>query len=384
MSITKSDGSTVFVIEDQDISVVQGSTEMYYMCKLFGERSETHVFAPLSQSIPNVVAHSLPFSGALGTFLLNTIFIPYWIWVGYIYKPDIVYAYQNVILPPFILRHLFNSLVVHDMQSDPCDQAEEFSILDGRRDLKVRILLSLTKIGHKFALQRSDLVVALSDELAETLAHNYGINQDDVYIMPLGVDVEKFEPDYTVHEPVSFVYIGSIERYRGVAEFVEGITLLDPDVQENIRVDLYGSGDEDFIQELLADAESQSFQMNWHGLVPHDEIPDRLVDSDVAISPLPEIEAYRVSSPAKVFEYMAAGLPIIASDISPHRKVLTEQFAFITQPTAQGFSEAIVAAVESQGRGIKMGETARIESRNHSWQARFEGLYQSICSVREQ
>jgi hypothetical protein len=49
---------TVWVLSTADISTAPGTTEAYYLVQKFAERWETHVFAPVSNEIESVYAHS--------------------------------------------------------------------------------------------------------------------------------------------------------------------------------------------------------------------------------------------------------------------------------------------------------------------------------------
>jgi glycosyltransferase involved in cell wall biosynthesis len=56
--------------------------------------------------------------------------------------------------------------------------------------------------------------------------------------------------------------------------------------------------------------------------VPHDEVPDLLSQAHVGVLPFPDEEKFRVSSPIKLFEYMASGMPILATRVACHTDVV--------------------------------------------------------------
>jgi len=62
--------------------------------------------------------------------------------------------------------------------------------------------------------------------------------------------------------------------------------------------------------------------IEWRGLIPHSKIPALLKECDIGLCPLPGLEAFKVSVPIKVLEYLAAGIVVIASDILAHRKLI--------------------------------------------------------------
>lgn len=54
--------------------------------------------------------------------------------------------------------------------------------------------------------------------------------------------------------------------------------------------------------------------------IPHPKVFDVLTAADVGICPLPDLVWWRLSSPLKVYEYAAAGLLLLLTDIPPHKE----------------------------------------------------------------
>lgn len=374
---------TVFILSDRDISVVQGSTEMYYLTQYFGEISDTHVFAPTTNEIAGVNMHSKSFSGTLGTIMLNILYLPFWVFKLARHKPDIIYCYQNVITPPLLAKYLFGATVIFDLRSDPCEQAREFS-KNRSENLARRILLSLSELLHKFVLPRGDLVVTLSQELESSIVRNYGVESESTHILPLGVDLDKFERGGHDGFPINIIYIGAVHPIRGIGEFLEGLFELSDTELSRVKFHIYGDGDTEHISNLIQSSEDAGFEgFTYHGRVPHHEIPDALKDADVALSPLPALRAYEVSSPAKIFEYLAAGLPIIASDITPHRRLLKEEYAFFVKPKRTDYAETVQRILHNTDRLEPMSKEARSAAISHSWSKRFEDLTKRIAAVED-
>jgi len=381
MSASEFELNSVFIIADRNISEVQGSTEMHYLSSYFGSLTSTYVFCPASKEIEDATVLSHPFSGALGTFLLNFIYLPYWLFMLYRHRPDLVYCYQNVITPALLARSLTGSIVVHDMRSDPCNQALEFSDADGQLTLR-RVLLKMSEHLHRFILQRSHIVVTLSEELASDLIENYSISEDQIHLLPVGVDTNRFDARCPEPGHLDLIYIGTIQPRRGIDEFVAGLPLLSDEQQANITLHLYGGGDEEFIKNLEKRAASESFELQYYGQVPHEEIPEMLREADVGISPLPPLRAYQVSSPAKIFEYLAAGLPIVASDIAAHRAILDPEIAFIVKHDREDYADAIREILADKQHLTEMAANARYRAEKHDWSNRFAELMDKLSEVR--
>lgn len=90
--------------------------------------------------------------------------------------------------------------------------------------------------------------------------------------------------------------------------------------------------------------------------------------------PSPTLEA---GLPTKLFEYMAAGLPVVAADFPTSREVVEEsRCGLLVRPgDVEGFAAAIVQLVENPGEAAAMGERGLAAFRaKYNWEAEVEGL----------
>ncbi len=120
--------------------------------------------------------------------------------------------------------------------------------------------------------------------------------------------------------------------------------------------------------------------LHLHGFVPHGEVPAALARFDLLLAP----PAARVSSaagreigrwmsPLKVFEYMAAGKPILASDIPALREILRNgETAMLLPPDEpEAWADAARALLRDPGRAAALGERARAAFlAEYTWDAR--------------
>ena len=91
----------------------------------------------------------------------------------------------------------------------------------------------------------------------------------------------------------------------------------------------------------------------------------------VGVLPFPDQEQFRVSSPIKLFEYMASGMPILATHIVCHTDVVKDgEYAFWAQSGRVECLEAALEEVWNQRYHIQeKGQEAAVAAQDWSWAA---------------
>lgn len=105
------------------------------------------------------------------------------------------------------------------------------------------------------------------------------------------------------------------------------------------------------------------------GAVPHQEIPHWLDRADVGVAPYPELDDFYFS-PLKVVEYMAAGLPVVASSVGQLRSLVQDgKTGLLVRPgDAESLASALVRLAEDRKLRLRMGRRARERAeRRHDW-----------------
>lgn len=124
--------------------------------------------------------------------------------------------------------------------------------------------------------------------------------------------------------------------------------------------------------------------VEWSGAVPASELPAVLSELSVGLTPYVVDEFNQASFPLKTLEYLAAGLPVVSTDIEASRWLSTPFVAVAGD--AREFAAATVATVDSGGFGVGAGklESARRGfAAQHSWDARARTLMEAIAMSSE-
>ncbi|MBN1312810.1 MAG: glycosyltransferase [Anaerolineae bacterium] len=192
-----------------------------------------------------------------------------------------------------------------------------------RESIKDRLRKHCRNFMALLARRWADGLLVITQQMADAL----NLSSGDLWgIWPSGVDIDLFskavdlrhwpEPD----EPVKLIYIGSLNYERNLMTLGKAI------VQANasgmrFELLLVGSGMEE--DDLRTFANTTAGTIRVEPPVPHDKVPYKLAKAHVGVLPFPDEEKFRVSNFIKLFEYMAAGLPMLATRIVAHTSVIT-------------------------------------------------------------
>lgn len=165
--------------------------------------------------------------------------------------------------------------------------------------------------------------------------------------------------------PGRAVCVSTLTRARGALDLIEVGRLLRP---EGIVVDLIGPASPDVADQLRrADIDGD---VRWHGRLPHDEVIERMRGATAGLSLLHNERNYRHSYPTKVFEYLAQGIPVVATPLPMVLEVVQRHEVGIIVPFRDPKSAA-VAVVELHGdeeRRVRMGGNGVDAVRSeHNW-----------------
>ena len=114
--------------------------------------------------------------------------------------------------------------------------------------------------------------------------------------------------------------------------------------------------------------------------VPHDQVPSLLAKAHVGVLPFPDEEKYRVSSPIKLFEYMASGMTIMATRVVCHTDVIRDDsYTFwADDATVQGLFETLKLIWKSRTILESMGKKSALASQYWSWHESAKKLSQAL------
>jgi glycosyltransferase involved in cell wall biosynthesis len=159
-------------------------------------------------------------------------------------------------------------------------------------------------------------------------------------------------------------YVGGVTRIRGACELVDAMAHADAELY------LAGAISPPKLAGELERSPGWS-RVRYLGSVEHARVPELLARVKVGLIPLHPVANYVDAYPVKLFEYMAAGLPVIATDVPRWREFLEAHGCGVcVEPgSPRRLAEAITRLLDDDQRARAMGERARRAAVEHySWE----------------
>ncbi|NPV87533.1 MAG: glycosyltransferase family 4 protein [Anaerolineae bacterium] len=295
-------------------------------------------------------------------------------------KPQIILFHEMsvpVFFPVLLLRNLIGKqtpLFVLDIRSLPM-QPKEISSWKDR--LRRRYFYAINWLANHGAV---DGRVVITQPMARVLK----IPPQKLWgVWTSGVQLEKFAEASSkrnwgiARQQVRLMYIGSMSDGRNLTVFGRAV-LAACRQNMNFTMTFIGEGTE-MNDLLLLQKESEGIiQVIAH--VPHQEIPDWLAKAHVGVLPFPDEIKFRVSSPIKLFEYMASGLAILATRIECHTSVIenADYVFWAKESSIDSFLETLHLVWENREQLAIMGKRASEAAYQWTWAESARALSQAL------
>ncbi|GIW40274.1 MAG: glycosyl transferase [Candidatus Binatia bacterium] len=197
---------------------------------------------------------------------------------------------------------------------------------------------------ESFLFRAADFVVVPSRALRPYVVRR-GARRGAVRVLPNAADPDRFVPTLRSRkEGDEFVvgFLGSLKPWHGLETLVPAFAKLSR-LFGGYRLLVVGDGPmKGELRKGLA-TEGLIGKATFAGEVPHHEVPKYLAGMDAGLAPYPKIPGFYFS-PLKVFEYMGAGVPVVASRVGQLAEVLAHgRTALLHRP---GSIDGMVRAIE--------------------------------------
>jgi glycosyltransferase involved in cell wall biosynthesis len=234
--------------------------------------------------------------------------------------------------------------------------------------------------GARWSAERvfgaATVLLAVSEEVAGYLG-GFVEAVGRVEVLPNGVDAHRFAPALSRRRlrsdresGVTIGFVGTLKPWHGTSLLLDALAQL-REVHEGVQLLVVGDGPERPALEARVVELGLTRCTRFIGSVDAEEVPDWLGSMDVAVAPYPRLGSFYFS-PLKVYEYMAAGLPVVASRIGQLKRVIDPGVTgLLVEPGDSGsLAEALGLLVADRALRERLGWAARaVVEERHTWSA---------------
>jgi len=242
----------------------------------------------------------------------------------------------------------------------------------------------------RLLMREADGVVCVSEEVAAWVRAHRG-NAGAVWVVPNGVDPELFSPQDRSRPPELpqdaplIAFSGSFRPWHAVDDLLAAFRNVVADHAPSAHLVCVGDGPLRVGFEASADATGLADRVHCTGAIPHEEVPDWLRGADVAVAPYGKGEPFYFS-PLKIFEFLALGLPVVASDIGQIAQVMPhgKRGLLYSPGSVEELARAIGSLLDDRSGAAKLAQAGRGWAlANATWSRRVRGILDHIRTLTE-
>ncbi len=238
----------------------------------------------------------------------------------------------------------------------------------------------------KIVLKFSDKIICISKGIFDFYAKS-GIDSKKMIIAHDAVEIDDFNIKITKDKARSLIgipknkkivlYSGHLYEWKGVQTLADASCFFSDDV---LFVFL-GGHEYDVNKFKKVNKYKKNILVLGHR--EHKDVPVYLKAADVLV--LPNSGKYEISkrytSPIKLFEYMASGVPIVASDLPSIREILNKKNAVLVEPdNPKSLAEGIRNILNNEQSFKKRASNALLDVRKYTWENRVKNIINFILN----
>jgi glycosyltransferase involved in cell wall biosynthesis len=220
---------------------------------------------------------------------------------------------------------------------------------------------------ESFIVRQADAIGAVSNTLKDHLKMQASGNVP-VSQLPNGIRLSDFENPRNrrtelgiPQESFLVVFVGNLSPYQGIEYLLEAAEKLD----ESVQFLIVGGPQERYEEKSLSRELGE--QVTFTGQVPFTEVPDYLASGDCLVAPRigTGTEGQQAS---KLMHYLAAGKPIVATDIRPHDVLENNENALLVkEKSPESIADAIGTLQSNPNLRERLSRNAKEKSHEFEW-----------------
>lgn len=249
----------------------------------------------------------------------------------------------------------------------------------------------IAELTTRFVFRKCHLILTVSRILKKQLMRKWDIPESKIRVIPNAADREFFNLNgkFTNGDKFIIGYVGTLQPWYGVENLLYSLPVVLKKIPQAV-LHIVGDGLQRPLLEDLAKRLGIDSHIKFFGYVSFKNIKNYLETFDIAVAPYrPIVTGFYVSS-LKIFEYMAAGKPIVASQIGQIGEILQHKYtALMVEPgDTEELAQAIIKLAQNSGLRKFLGQNARkLARKEYTWDKyaeKLENMYYTVLKSHAQ
>lgn len=290
-------------------------------------------------------------------------------------KPQIAHFHDPELIPWGILLRLYGIKVIYDVHEDyPHAVSQNFSLPALARAL----LPPIVKAAEFAASRLFDGIVTVTPQIASRFPKDVTVL---VRNWPKLSEFCSISCQPMKDRPPEVAYIGTITANRNIFGMLEALAR---SYNSNTVLRLAGHFPVASDEQLARDHQAWK-NVRFDGWLSRDQVTSTLSNVRAGLVIIKPVEHEMLTYPIKLFEYMAAGLPVIASNFPVWREIIQDAGCGVlvdpTDPT--DIARAIDWIIDNPNEAERMGENGRRAIlTKYNWESEVGALYKLYDRLR--
>lgn len=174
------------------------------------------------------------------------------------------------------------------------------------------------------------------------LANQLGIGKK-AFVLPLGA--ETISPSVKAMDRMHLLYVGTLHQ-RNIEQVVAGFLKFQrkysPIVEAKLTVIGTGYADEEKkLRKMVKDHQAEAV-VTITGQIPHNNLHSFFATHNIGIAYIPKTAYFDAQPPTKTYEYLLSGMPVIATNTTANKMVITPENGILVQDSPESFCQGLI------------------------------------------
>jgi glycosyltransferase involved in cell wall biosynthesis len=235
----------------------------------------------------------------------------------------------------------------------------------------LRPLVTIVTAAARASAAIADAIITVHEPLRQ-LAIARGVPVHRISVVMDSADERIFDPDrvprreFMEDRRLRLIHHSNLQRIYGLDVAIEAMSLLDPGLDAHL--DVFGDGPFRPQIEAAIARHAVGDRVTLHGRVPQDDLPAALAGADIGLVPTRPEPYMEYSLSTKLIEYVAMGVPVIASDLRTFRSHFDEAaIRFVPGGDPQALAQAILTMASDPTAASSQAAEAQRQAVPYAW-----------------